>query len=122
MANHAERLGCLNSVSDVLTTPHTRTMNPLITALLAAGSVAGVYTATVELYRASHAQLVTAEAQRDYDTERLARLSWQLDYRPGTPTVEQLIAAGYLPADYLERKRVGEPLPLPSEMPTESQQ
>lgn len=101
-------------------TPHS--MNPILTALLAAGTVAGVYTATVELYRASHARLVTAEAQRDSDAERLARLQWRLDYRPGTPTVEQLIAAGYLPDDYLARKRVGDPIPLPSELPPEPTQ
>ena len=101
-------------------TPHR--VNPLITALLAAGSVAGVYTATVSLYRASHAQLLAAEAPRDQDAERVARLQWQLEGRPGMPSLEQLIAAGYLPADYMNRKRVGEPLPLPAELPPEPQQ
>ena len=94
----------------------------IITALLSAGSVAGVYTATVELYRASHAQLLAVEAQRDQDAERVARLQWQVSERQGKPSLEQPIAAGYLPADHMVRKRVGEPTPLPAELPQEPPQ
>ncbi len=90
-----------------------------LAALLSAGTVSATYTAVVALYRASHAQLLVLEAQRDQATEQVARIQWALDDKPGAPTVGQLIEGGYISPSYTDRPRVGEPLELPAELPAE---
>lgn len=88
----------------------------LLAALLSAGTVSVSYTAVVELYKAAHQDLKKLEALRDASTEQAARFKWRLDGRAGTPTVDDLIAAGYIAESYRNRPKVGEAIELPAEL------
>lgn len=94
-------------------------MKYLLYALLTAGTVSVSYTALVDLYRTAHTHLLQIEALRDQGTIQAARTAWMLDGKEGNPTVEQLIAAGYISESFRTRPTVGEPLQLPAELPKE---
>lgn len=91
-------------------------LNYLVAAVIAGGATAATYDDMKALYHEAHAMVLHIEAQRDAQTEQLARVAWAADRKPGNPTTQELVDAGYLAPSYLTREKVGEPMALPAEV------
>jgi hypothetical protein len=90
-------------------------MNSIIITLSLAAALS-VATATkldyfYPVYETAHNDVVRVEAGIDKQLIRTVSVAYELDGHGAKPSLEQLVAKGYLSDEYLTRERVAAPIP-----------